>query len=136
MKRSLTALAITSALVPFSGGALAAGGSGGKGEGDLHLVAMQPVTVPIIDADRLSGSLRFRIVLDAGSAAAAAEATADLPRLRSATVAAALEFARLNASGLRAVDAERLDQDLTRALKAEQPDLARVLIVEVGANRT
>lgn len=135
-KRSIAALALTSALVPFPGGtALASGGGGGGAEG-LHLVPMDEITVPIIEADRMSGRLRFKLVLDAGTDALAAKATADLPMLRAATVAAGLEFARLNASGLRAVDAEQLDHDMTTALKNAEPGLQRVLIVEVAASRT
>jgi hypothetical protein len=57
-----------------------------------------------------------------------------MPALREKTVAAALEFARLNASGLRAVDAQRLDHDLNAALKAAEPGVSRVLIVEVAAS--
>lgn len=138
MRKSLAALALTTALVPFagSGGAQASGGAGAGG-GDsagLNLVAMEEVVVPIIEADRLAGNMRFKLVLEAHDAASAASATVKMPELREATVAAALEFARLNASGLRAVDAGRLDHDLNAALKAEAPGLARVLIVEIAAS--
>ena len=130
------ALALTTALVPYPiGGAQAAGGGSGGGEG-LHLVPMAEVEVPIVDADRVSGALRFKLVLDASDSAAAGRMSARLPDLRATTVAAALEFARLNASGLRAVDAEQLDRDLTAALKPVEPGLSRVLIVEVSASRS
>lgn len=135
--RSLAALALTTALVPLPGsGAHASGGGGGEGAGGVFLVPMEEVTVPIIDADRVQGALRFKIVLDGGNAEGAHKATEELPMLRAATVAAGLEFARLNASGLRAVDAEQLDHDLTTALKTAEPALSRVLIVEVAASRT
>ncbi|MBO9516278.1 MAG: hypothetical protein J7549_19355 [Variovorax sp.] len=94
---------------------------------------MDEVTVPIIDADRVNGALTFKLVIDAGSDETAKKISAELPVLRSATIAAGLEFARLNASALRAVDAQQLDRDLTAALKAAEPGLARVLIVEVEA---
>lgn len=134
MRTSLAALALTTALVPFpgSGGAQASGGGGG-GTG-LNLVPMAEVVVPIIEADRVSGNMRFKLVLETRDAAAAANATATLPALRETTVAAALEFARLNASGLRAVDAERLDHDLSAALKAADPGVSRVLLVEIAAS--
>ncbi|MGK6356448.1 hypothetical protein ACMGDH_14650 [Sphingomonas sp. DT-207] len=134
---SFAALALTTALVPFpTGGAQASGGEGaGVGE-SLHLVPMNEVSVPIIDADRANGALRFKLVLEARDAGTAAGMTARLPELRAATVAAALEFARLNASGLRAVDAARLDHDLTAALKTSEPGLSRLLIVEVAASRS
>lgn len=135
MRKSLAALALTTALVPFPGsdGARAAGGGGGGGAG-LNLVPMEQVIVPIIEADRVSGNMRFTVVLEAHDAAAAAKATAALPALREATVAAGLEFARLNASGLRAVDAQRLDHDLSAALKAADPGITRVLLVEIAAS--
>ncbi len=130
-RETLMALGIAALPMP-GGGALASGGGAGTG-GGLHLVTMEEVTVPIIDADRINGVLRFKLVIDAGSAEAATKMNADMPVLRSATVAAGLEFARLNASALRAVDAQQLDHDLTAALKQAEPSLVRVLIVEVDA---
>jgi hypothetical protein len=134
---SFAALALTTALVPFpiDGAQASGGGAAGGGEG-LHLVPMDEISVPIIDADRVNGALRFKLVLEAKDADTAAGMTARLPELRAATVAAALEFARLNASGLRAVDAARLDHDLTAALKGSEPGLSRLLIVEVAASRS
>ena len=132
---TMAALALASAVMPLPGGgdARASGGGGGGAEG-LNLVTMEQVVVPIIDADRVSGSLRFKLVLEAANAGAAAKATAEMPMLRQASVAAGLEFARLNASGLRAVDAEELDHDLTAALQVVEPGISRVLIVEVSAS--
>jgi len=127
-------LALTTALVPFpGGGAHASGGGGGAGAGGLNLVPMEEIVVPIIEADRLAGNMRFKLVLEAHDAATAATATAKMPELRETAVATALEFARLNASGLRAVDAGQLDHDLNTALKAADPGVSRVLIVEVAA---
>jgi hypothetical protein len=135
VRRGLVTLALTIALVPLpGGGAQASGGGGGASTGGLNLVPMDEVVVPIIEADRLSGNMRFKLVLEAHDAATAAKATAEMPALREKTVAAALEFARLNASGLRAVDAQRLDHDLNAALKAAEPGVSRVLIVEVAAS--
>ena len=135
MRRSrLAALGLAAVATPLPGGlAQASGGGGGAGEG-LHLVPMDEITVPIIDSDRMAGSLYFKLVLEAGNDEIAAQVTKDLPVLRAASVAAGLEFARLNASGLRAVDAELLDHDLTAAIKAAQPGITRVLIVEVRAS--
>lgn len=130
-RETLVALGLAALPLP-GGGALASGGGAGAGEG-LHLVTMDEVTVPIIDADRVNGVLRFKLVIDAGSAEVATKINGELPVLRAATVAAGLEFARLNASALRAVDAQQLDHDLTAALKVSEPGLVRVLIVEVDA---
>lgn len=133
---TLAALALSAAVMPLPGSGDARASGGGSGGGNaLNLVTMEQVVVPIIDADRVSGSLRFKLVLEVNDADVAAKATAELPMLRQASVAAGLEFARLNASGMRAVDAEQLDHDLTAALKAAEPGIARVLIVEVSASQ-
>ena len=135
MRRSqLAALGLAAVAAPLPAGPAQAFGGGEAGEG-LHLVPMDEITVPIVDADRMAGSLNFKLVLEAGSSEVAAQVTENLPVLRAMTVAAGLEFARLNASGLRAVDAEQLDHDLTAALKAAQPGITRVLIVEVRASQ-
>jgi len=134
-RSQLAALGLAAVAAPLpAGSAQAAGGGEVVGEG-LHLVPMDEITVPIVDADRMAGSLNFKLVLEAGSSEVAAQVTENLPVLRAMTVAAGLEFARLNASGLRAVDAEQLDHDLTAALKAAQPGITRVLIVEVRASQ-
>ncbi|MEP9359767.1 hypothetical protein [Sphingomonas sp. KR3-1] len=130
--RRETLAALGLAALPLGGGAQASGGGGASAEG-LHLVPMEEVTVPIIDADRVNGALTFKLVIDAGSAEVATKINGEMPVLRSATIAAGLEFARLNASALRAVDAQQLDQDLSAALKAAEPGLQKVLIVEVEA---
>lgn len=98
-----------------------------------HLVPMQEISVPIIDGDRLEGSFSVDMVLAAADAAAAERVAAALPRLRSASLAAALEFSRLHASPLRAVDAEMLSLKLTEALQQEDPGITQALIVKVAA---
>lgn len=134
MRRGLATLALITALVPFpGGGAQASGGGTEAGASGLNLVPMEEVIVPIIEADRIVGNMRFKLVLEANDAATATKATVEMPQLRETTVATALEFARLNASGLRAVDAGRLNQDMNAALKAAEPGLTRVLIVEIAA---
>jgi len=131
--RRETLVALGLAALPLGGGAQASGGGAGAAGEGLHLVPMEEVTVPIIDSDRVNGALRFKVVIDAGSAEVATKLNGQMPVLRAATVAAGLEFARLNASALRAVDAQQLDHDLTAALKVAEPGLVRVLIVEVEA---
>lgn len=138
MRNSLAALALTTALVPFpgGGGAHASGGGGGSSGGSLNLVPMEEVTVPIIEADRVAGSMRVKLVLEASTGEVFANARAEMPRLREATIAAALEFARINASSMRAIDAGKLDHDLNAALRKAEPGLSRVLIVEVAASHS
>lgn len=128
---------VAAALSPVPAGrALASGGGGGGGAAGLHLLAMDPIAVPIIDADRVSGTLNFKLVVEAADAEAAQRLTAKLPALRMAAIAGGLEFARLDASALRAVNVADLDKALTGAIKDVEPGVARVLIVEVGASQS
>ena len=137
MRRSVAALALTTALVPFpGGGAQASGNSVGTVAGGVNLLPMEEVVVPIIEADRIAGNMRVKLVIEASSVEALSRAVAGMPKLREATVATALEFARLNASGMRAVDAGRLDHDLNAALRAVEPGVSRALIVEIAASRS
>jgi len=100
---------------------------------DPHLVQMEEISVPIIDGDRLDGAFKANVVLSMPDAAAAEHASAEMPRLRSASLAAALEFSRLYASPMRAVDTELLSESLTEALQADGLEVSRVLIVKVAA---
>lgn len=117
--------------------ALAASATAAPNKADVaavepHLVAMPQISVPIIDGDRLEGSFRLTMVLAATDAKAAERVSAVLPRLRSTSVAEALEFSRLHASPMRPVDVELLSRDLTKALQQEEPGIARALVVEVA----
>lgn len=98
-----------------------------------QLVPMQEISLPIIDGDRLEGSLHVTMVIAATDVAASERITAALPRLRSASLAATLEFSTLYASPMRAVNAEMLSRDLTEALQRAEPGIARALIVNVAA---
>ncbi|MBH1945212.1 hypothetical protein I5L01_13360 [Erythrobacter sp. YJ-T3-07] len=118
------------AVVPVSS-ASGAGGGGSGAAGDL--VDMEAIAVPIVDGAKLQGTLRFRIVLEAHDAEAAAEITADLPDLRAEALATGAEFSRLRASPFLAVDAQRLSDELTEALHARYEGIDRVLLVEVAA---
>ncbi|QIG79671.1 hypothetical protein [Stakelama tenebrarum] len=112
-----------------------ASGDGAAGGESLHLVPMDRISVPITDGGRLDGNLRVALVLDAADEESAAQLKETMPELRAAALAASLEFARLHASGMRAVDVSLLDHDLTGALQAANHGVARVLIVEVAASR-
>lgn len=114
-------------------GATASGGGGGSG--NVHLVPMDEVRVPIIDGNRADGALRLKLVLEAVDGLAADKIMGELPVLRSATLATALEFGRLYASPFMPVDAERLAEQMTAALRAQDHGIARVLLVEVAATR-
>lgn len=135
-KKALTMLGLVAAGVsPLPAGRALASGGGGEGAGP-HLVKMEPIAVPIIDADRVAGTLNFKLVLEAADAASAERLTAALPTLRMAAIAGGVEFARLDASALRAVNVADLDKTLTGALKAAAPEVGRVLIVEVVASQS
>jgi hypothetical protein len=125
---------IAAAASPLPAGQAFASGGGGGGEA-LHLVKMEPIAVPIVDSDRVAGTLNFQLVLEVHDAATAEKLTAAMPNLRMAAIASGLEFARLDASALRAVNVADLDKTLTGALKTVSPDVGRVLIVEVGASQ-
>lgn len=101
--------------------------------GEPHLVAMEEIKVPIVDGGRVDGAFTVTMVLGTADPAAAERIAAALPRLRSVSLGAALEFSRLYASPFRPVDAERLSRDLTRALRAADAGVSQVLIVEVAA---
>lgn len=123
------------AVSPLPAGRALASGGGGEGEG-VHLVKMDPIAVPIVDSDRVAGTLNFKLVLEAHDAATAEKLTAAMPNLRMAAIAGGVEFARLDASALRAVNVADLDKTLTDSLKTVAPELDRVLIVEVGASQS
>jgi hypothetical protein len=135
-KQTLAMLGLVAvALSPLPAGrAFASGGEGG-GEG-VHLVQMEPIAVPIVDSDRVAGTLNFKLVLEVHDAATAEKLTAAMPNLRMAAIAGGAEFARLDASALRAVNAADLDKQLTAVLKNVAPEVDRVLIVEVGASQS
>src|SRR5690606_25654111 len=61
-------------------------------------VAMDEISVPIIDASRIDGVLRISITLQAQDTQAAAKLAKRMPELRAAGLSVAIEFARLHAS--------------------------------------
>jgi len=98
-----------------------------------QFVAMDEISVPIVDAGRIDGVLRVSIVLEARDTAAAAGLARRMPELRAAGLGAAIEFARLHASPFNAVDVRKLSEVLAPALRRIDPAIARVLIVKVSA---
>lgn len=118
------------AAVPVSSASGAGGGGKGSAEG---LIDMEAIAVPIVDGAKLQGTLRFRVVLEAHDAEAAARIAADLPGLRAEALATGAEFSRLRASPFLAVDAQKLSDELTEALHAYDEGIDRVLLVEVAA---
>ena len=75
------------------------------------------------------------LVLEAADAAGASALETRLPECREAALAASIEFARLRASPSSPVDAQRLANDLSIALRPVDRAIAAVLLVEVSARR-
>lgn len=113
--------------------ALMSGGAASAGDEALHVVALEPVTVPIVDGPRADGSLRFTALVQTADEAAAERLGARLPTLRAAALGAGSDFGRLHASRWVAVDAARLSADLGAALKRAEPGVTGVLLLEVYA---
>lgn len=110
--------------------------AGGAANGPVEepmLVDMTSVAVPIVDGDRVEGTLRVKLALNAADSQGMDKVTAALPRLRSTTLVTMVEFARLYASPFRAVDNDKLSRTLSEALRREEPAVADVLLVEVVA---
>lgn len=128
---ALAACALSIVLAGISASASASSPGGGGGAGNF--VTLDPITVPIIEYDRIAGSLQLTVVIDAKDAAAVVTLTEAVPVLREKAVLAAIEFARLRASARRPVNAETLDHDLSLALAHDHPQIGRVLITEVSA---
>ncbi len=109
------------------------GGSASSAGNAPQLVEMAPIVVPIVGSDRLEGALRLKLVVAASDSGALARVTKRLPALRAVTVAGAIEFSRLYASPQSPVDAVKLRTSLAGALRADNHDVADVLIVEISA---
>lgn len=128
LNKSLALLPIVVALLTAS----AARGSSAS-SAEPQLLVMAPITVPIVGSDRLDGSLRMKLVIAASDPTALANLTERVPELRAVSVAGAIEFSRLYASARTPVNAVQLRAALTAALKADNPSVADVLIVEISA---
>lgn len=131
-KRVLAAAAVIG--VPSAASVAYAARPGSAPTIEPHLVALQEIEVPVIDSGRFQGSLRFEVVINATDEAAAVRLSANVPRLRSASVEAAIEFSRLYVSAAMPVDASELAGALTKSLQSADPDVGRVLITKVSAN--
>lgn len=98
-----------------------------------RFVAVDPISLPIVDGDRIDGQLNYAIVIEAKDDEAMARINASPVALRAAALRGGLDFARLYASSFSAVDARELTNSLTRALQQEDDGISGVLLVEVAA---
>jgi len=126
-------LAVAS-LLTIAAGSASSSATGAATEVETpRLVVLDPIVVPIVASGHMDGALRLKLVLSAKDEAGQARLTEKLPELRAASVAGAIEFARLYASPLSPIDALRLSHDLQAVVHAQDNDVERILIVEVAA---
>lgn len=129
----MAALALAAAIAPWPAG-MAQAADGDEGPAAFpYLVPMDEIMVPIVESDRISGAFRFKLVLAARDGENLTRLRYGVPTLRAAGIAAGLEFARLDVSAFRPVDAVKFSRQLSETLSALEPALARVLIVELAA---
>lgn len=133
--RSPLYLAIASLAASQGAAALGSNGGDASAGGGMHFIPMDGLDVPIVEGDRADGRLRLKLVLRASDEVGAQRIRAALPALREASLAAAIEFARLYATPFAPVDAGRLAHDMTAALHAQEQAIDTVLLVEVSAVR-
>ena len=119
------------------GGALTSGSVAASSDPiDSPMPAFLPVpeiTTPIIDASRLDGAVKVLATIETADQVTLSEVREDMPRVRADMYAATLEFSRLYASGFRAVDARRLGEQLSDAVRRSHPGVSRVLILKLSA---
>ena len=111
--------------------ATAAGRPVVRGPNPSAFVPMDNIVVPIVDANHVEGTLDFILVIAASDDAAATRIKAASASMRSRAMTAGLEFSRLYATRLSAVDAPQLARELDKALKKDNDDVQKVLLVEV-----
>ncbi len=109
----------------------AAGGSGESGPSPF--IAMEPITMSIVEFGTLTGTLEVTLVLQARTPELAALLSARLPDQRAKAIAAVNEYVRLHVSAYRPVDAVQLRETLRQALLPVTPGLTDVLVTDVIA---
>ncbi len=105
---------------------------GGEG-GPSPFIALEPITMSIIEYGTLTGALQVTLSLQAKSPEIAEKLNARLPEQRTKAIAAVNEYVRLHVSAYRPVDAAALREALRQALLPTTPGLADVLITDVVA---
>lgn len=98
-----------------------------------RFVYMPEISAPIVDAGRLDGVLRIRVVLQPRTSTAATRLADRMPVLSAAGLSAAMEYARLYASPYTTVDVEKLTASMAASLKRVDAGIGKVLIVKVTA---
>lgn len=101
---------------------------------DPSFVVMDPIDAPIVDSGRIDGVLHLSLAVKMKSAENAAELSKRMPELRAASLAAAIEFARLHASPYAPVNVARLSAMMAPPIKRLDKGVEKVLIVKVSAD--
>lgn len=103
-----------------------------EGSAPSEFVVLEEIRTPIIDSGAIAGTIRIRLAVQAQDAATAQILMTKLPSIRAVALAAVLDFANLQASGFRAVNAAKLQVELTEAVRKAAPGIRQVLILEAG----
>ncbi|WP_052018335.1 hypothetical protein [Novosphingobium lindaniclasticum] len=101
---------------------------------DPSFLVMEPIDAPIVDSGRIDGVLHLSIAVKTKSADDAAGLAKRMPELRAASLAAAIEFARLHASPYTPVNVARLSAMIAPPIKRLDKGIEKVLIVKVSAD--
>lgn len=109
------------------------GVSGAESGSNDGLVALQPLGAPIIENGRISGQVRVVLKIVPASEEAGTEIAGRAQVWQSKLLAALNEFARLNVSIYRPVDAVRLRAALLAALKEGGAGAKDVMLLDVVA---
>lgn len=112
--------------MPQSADAAESGGADG-------LVALRPLGAPIVENGRVSGQLRVVLKIVPQSEDAATEISARAQAWQSKLLAALNEFARLNVSVYRPVDAAKLKAALLAALKDGGAGAKDIILIDIVA---
>lgn len=122
------------ALSSLAGGGMAAVGSQVPAEEPSAFLSVDDITTPIFSTGGIDGSLSMSVAIQTSNETMVRELREKMPELRAAILTSTLEFSRLYASGFTPVDAERLDGELSSALKRVHPGAEKVLILKLSAN--
>lgn len=97
-----------------------------------YFVEVKPLSAPIIDGPRYTGTLNVKLTVEAPTISMAADLTTKAPWLREQLYSALSDFTRLHASRFEPVDAEQLATLLDARLQEHAPGV-KVRLVEVSA---
>lgn len=131
-KRQLRALCTAALALGASTPSLAEEAEASDWSGAPYFVEVKPLSAPIIDGPRYTGTLNVKLMVEAPNIPMATDLTTRAPWLREQLYSALSDFTRLHASGFEPVDAEHLAALLDSRLQEHAPGV-KVRVVEVVA---